>query len=406
MKVVLINHSDVRGGASVVTYRLMRALRSAGVDATMLVVHKATADPHVHLAGPRWRLKAAFAAEHLRLLAACRWRRDNIFKLSIATHGLPLSRHPLVKGADAIILNWVNQGMLSLDEIGRIAREKPVVWTMHDMWNLTSLCHHAGTCTRYIATPGCPECPLTAPKLLSAHTWLRKRRLYKGAGIRFVAVSSWLAKLCAGSSLMQGMDVQCIPNAFPVDEFAIEPTRPRSALGLPEGKKLIVMGAARLDDPVKGLDFAIEALNGLRRDDAVAVFYGALRDPAALDALRFPHTWLGTVDGADVRDIFAHAKVVMSSSRYETLPGTLIEGMAAGCVPVSFDRGGQCDIIASPDDGFLVAAYDTAAFTAALNAALDSSTPRQHFRQAVADRFAASTIAQQYIKLLTPLVNK
>lgn len=38
MKLVLINHSDTIGGASVVTYRLLKALQAEGVDASMLVV--------------------------------------------------------------------------------------------------------------------------------------------------------------------------------------------------------------------------------------------------------------------------------------------------------------------------------------------------------------------------------
>ena len=45
MKIVIINHSDTLGGASVVSYRLMKALRAMGVDASMLVSHKAGNDP-------------------------------------------------------------------------------------------------------------------------------------------------------------------------------------------------------------------------------------------------------------------------------------------------------------------------------------------------------------------------
>jgi len=45
---------------------------------------------------------------------------------------------------------WVNQGMLSLDELGRIAAEKPVVVVMHDMWCMTGACHHALDCKGYI----------------------------------------------------------------------------------------------------------------------------------------------------------------------------------------------------------------------------------------------------------------
>ena len=39
-KVVLVNHSDTLGGAAIVTFRLMQALRQIGVDARMVVLRK------------------------------------------------------------------------------------------------------------------------------------------------------------------------------------------------------------------------------------------------------------------------------------------------------------------------------------------------------------------------------
>ena len=372
MRIVLISNSDNRGGAAVVTYRLMCALRDLGHRADMLVAHKDSDDPAVHVAGAAWRVKKDFIAEHLRILRACGYDRRNLFKISIATDGLPLSRHPLVRQADAVLLGWVNQGLLSLDEIQRIAAEKPVVWTMHDMWNLTSLCHHAHDCRQYTQAPGCADCPLVVRKKLGSSTWSRKKKLYDAAGIRFVAVSTWLQRCSAQSSLMRGMKVECIPNAFPVDEFYIEPRRSRSSLGLPDGKRIILMGAARLDDPIKGLFYAINALNALPGNDAVAVFYGAIRNPDALAGLRFPHITLGPVDIATIRELCAHATVVMSTSLYETLPGTLIEGMAAGCTPVSFDKGGALDAPCNPLSQ----------------------------RAAVGDRFTATAIARRYVSLL------
>ena len=62
-KVVLINHSDVKGGASVVTFRLMMALSRAGVDARMVVTDKATANLRVAQATPQWRHELAFLRE-------------------------------------------------------------------------------------------------------------------------------------------------------------------------------------------------------------------------------------------------------------------------------------------------------------------------------------------------------
>ena len=40
MKIVILNTSDSKGGAAIVSLRLMRALCAAGMDARMLVVDR------------------------------------------------------------------------------------------------------------------------------------------------------------------------------------------------------------------------------------------------------------------------------------------------------------------------------------------------------------------------------
>ena len=259
-----------------------------------------------------------------------------------------------MREADVVCLNWVNQGMLSLGGVERIAAMgKPLVWTMHDMWCATGLCHHAGDCTRY--REACGRCPLIErpPRTadLSRRRFERKQLAYGRSGITFVAVSTWLAARCHDSALLRGERVEVIPNAFPVEDFSLTPSMSRAELGLPDdGRHIIVMGAARLDDPIKGLPIAVDALNKLAEsgygDRFLPVFFGALRDRAALAALRVPHVHLGTVaDPARLRALYAHARAVLSTSLYETLPGTLIEGQASGAYPVSFGRGGQGDIL-------------------------------------------------------------
>lgn len=413
MKVTLVNHSDTLGGASVVTYRLMEALCRAGVDARMLVVRRATDDSRVALAGNALTRKAAFIAEHLRIVAGNGFSRRNLFKISIASDGLPLHRHPWIKDADVVALNWVNQGMLSLRGIRRIAAMgKPVVWTMHDMWCMTGVCHHAGDCEGFLRD--CGNCPLIKDgkdaRDMSRSTFRRKERLYHSVSLHFVAVSRWLASRAKDSALLRDEDVCVIPNAFPVAEFPLTPSLSRAELGLPEGKRLIVMGAARLDDPIKGLPVAVEALNILadKGCDAVAVFYGAMRDPAALDGLRLPHISLGTIsDRRRLASLYAHADAVISTSQYETLPGTLIEGMAAGCVPVTFGRGGQADIVDHLDTGYIARYGDPVDFASGIEFALGCADEDRDRRSAtVADRFSDDAVASEYIDLFNRLLQK
>lgn len=403
MKITLINHSDTLGGASVVTFRLMEALRRLGHDARMLVMHKGSDSAFVEIAAKGVRAKIPFLAEHARIYAANGFNRDDLFKVSLGSDGLALSRHPLVREADAVLINWVNQGMLSLKEIGRIAARTRVVWTMHDMWNLTGICHHAGTCRNFAETPGCGDCLFVhrraSARDVSRRVWERKRELYSSVRLQFVAVSSWLAGRCRRSSLMRDLPVEVIPNAFPVGDYYAEPRLSRAALRLPDGKKIILMGAARLDDPVKGIDYAVEALNKMeRRDDVAVVFFGNMRNPAILEGLKGEYVWTGPV--ADPRELYAQASVVMSSSLYETLPGTLIEGQAAGCMPVAFDSGGQRDIITSESVGRLVEPYDTDAFAAALDAAVAAEINPDALRRHVADLFSADAVARRYVELI------
>lgn len=49
MKIVIVNKSDSTGGAAVVSFRLMMALRSIGADARMLVAEKLTDSPYVEV---------------------------------------------------------------------------------------------------------------------------------------------------------------------------------------------------------------------------------------------------------------------------------------------------------------------------------------------------------------------
>lgn len=405
MKVLLVNHSDTRGGASVVSRRLLEAFVAQGVDASMLVVHKGGDSAKVIKAAAGWRSRLPFIREHARIFCANGFSRDTLFKISIATDGLPLSTHPAVAQADVIILNWVNQGMLSLEEIGLMARVgKKIIWTMHDMWCATGICHHAGTCRAYAQPEGCRNCPLLGKRAgeddISARTFRRKRALYQRAGIQFVAVSRWLAERCAESELLRGMDICVIPNAFPVHEFQPHPTVGRHELGLPTRGKIVLMGAARLDDPIKGLPLAIEALNKVESDEICPVFFGAIKNPDSFRQLVRPYVHLGTVsDGRRLAQIYAHAHTVISTSYYETLPGTLVEAQGGGAWPVAFDAGGQSDIITNADEGSLVAPYDTDAFALAI----DASAARQHSREQLHEatlRFAPEKIAAQYLTLL------
>lgn len=403
MNVTILNHSDSKGGASVVTVRLLQALNTLGVHTRLLVVDESTHNMRIEKLKPQWLIKVNFLAEHAQLFLANGCSKKNIFKLSTGAWGMPVHDHPWVKDADIVVLGWVNQGMLSLDEISKI--KAPVVWIMHDMWNLTGICHHAADCERFREECGnCPQLHHPRPKDLSRRVWENKHELYQEKEIYFVAVSTWLKHKGEASGLLYNQHICVIPNPFPVEQFGLTPKHERQRYRLPADKKLIVMGAARLDDPIKGLDLAIDALNQLNPHEVCAVLFGDIRDRSLLERLRIPHVWLASVSKPEIiSDIYAHGDVVMSSSHYETLPTTLIEGMASGCVPVCFDQGGQADIVDHLRTGYIAHHPDASDLAAGLKWALAKPVEPELLRKEIEEKFDSLTVAKRYIELFEKL---
>ena len=135
IKIAIINKSDSIGGAAVVSRRLMEALRREGADARMVVVEKLSDSSFVEVAASKFQIFVKFLTERLRIFLANGFNRATLFQIDTGETGLPLWKLPLVKNADAVLINWVNQGMLSLKGVEKILKlGKPVIWTMHDMW--------------------------------------------------------------------------------------------------------------------------------------------------------------------------------------------------------------------------------------------------------------------------------
>ena len=410
MKVVIINHSDMQGGAAIVSLRLAHALQEKGVDARMLVIDRQSGDALVGVMGSSLRNKWNFLAERLGVFLRNGMRRDTLFKIDTGSHGINIASHPWVKDADVVCLNWVNQGTMSLKGIKQLHDSgKPIVWTMHDMWNCTGVCHYSFECERY--KERCHSCPLLKTKGNDLSTTIqeKKRKLYEQARIHFVAVSHWLAECCKQSTSMADCDLSVIYNAFPINDF--DYTRLENGIeGIPADKKIIVMGARRLDVEVKGFKELIETTQYIAQNKPELaekihlVLYGDLHDKSLLNKIEVPCTYLGTIASTQqLSRLYRHSDIVLSTALYENLPGTLIEGQASGCLPVTFGMGGQADIVDHMKTGYIAQYKDPASVAEGIEWAINADVSRQFLHDEVERKFAASKIAGQYIELFKRL---
>lgn len=370
MRVLILNTSERTGGAAVAANRLMEALNNNGVKAKMMVRDKETDSITVVGIGGKMRRKWAFLWERWRIFSNLRFSRKHLFEVDIANSGIDVTRTREFREADVIHLHWVNQGFLSLHGIRKILDSgKPVVWTLHDFWPATGICHYPRQCKAY-KSGGCGNCQYLpghgSRHDLSRRVWNRKERTWKSGNITFVACSRWLATAVKGSGLLTGKQVANIPNT--IDTRLFKPgdkAEARRRLSLPQDKRLILFVSQRITDKRKGMDYLAEACSKLAADcpvmketTAIAILGGKADEMAG--RLPFPVHALGYVsDPQKIVEAYTAADIFVLPSLEDNLPNTIMEAMACGLPCVGFNAGGIPEMIDHRKNGY-VAAYKNA----------------------------------------------
>ena len=410
MRVLLVNTSERTGGAAVAANRLMDALNNNGVKCKMLVRDKLTDDITVVPLPRSPLLNWHFLWERLRIFLSLGLRKRHLWEVDTARCGSDITTLREFKEADVIHLSWVNQGMLSMAGIRKILRSgKPVVWTMHDLWPATGICHYTRGCERFKS--GCGYCPLLGGKHhrdLSAKVWKRKHAAYQGKLIHFVACSKWLEREARQSGLLAGQRVTSIPN--PIDTHVYRPqdkAQAREECHLPQDRKLMLFVSQRVTDPRKGLDYFVEAIDKLVADHPEArkklgvIILGGRSEEVA-DRLPLPAYPLGYVnDERRVVSVYNAADTFVLPSLEDNLPNTIMEAMACGVPCVAFRVGGIPEMIDHKRDGY-VAEYRRADDLAqGIYWVLAEADPGELSAKAlhkVATRYSQHAVAVEYIE--------
>ncbi len=361
MNVLIINTSDIHGGAAIAAFRLMNALNANGVNAKMLVRDKLSDNENVMQIGSETQNKWNFYWERAQIFLNNKFSKENLFDISIANTSFSVTEHSEFKKADIIHLHWINQGMLSVNEIGKIlASGKKIVWTMHDMWPFTGICHHAGTCSNFHTSCGnCFYLKNPSKNDLSHKIFNEKQAAYSKGQITFVACSEWLKNLAIKSPLTNKHKVVSIPN--PIDTEKYQPKNKllaKKEFDLPTDRKIILFAAAKASDKRKGIDYLIEA-SRLLQDKKVTFLIAGTNAEAITQQLTVPFKNVGYIAPDKMPDVYNAADVFVTPSLQENLPNTIMEAMACGTPCVGFSIGGIPEMIAHKTTGY-VAEYKNA----------------------------------------------
>ncbi len=412
MRILIVNTSEGTGGAAVAASRLAAALNNNGEKAIMLVRDKTEGRITTCELPHRWLMRLRFVWERFVIYCHLLFDKKHLWEIDIASAGADITSLREFREADVIHLAWVNQGMLSLDSIRKIVKSgKPVVWTMHDLWPATSVCHYAGECRNFMS--GCSDCPLLpAAKCrhdIARSVWKRKKRLYRQSGIVFVACSRWLEGQAKRSALLDGMEVTSIPN--PIDTAVFCPADKAEAkrhLGIDPEKKVILFAAQKLTDRRKGAAYLVEALrkfvscHGEAAGKCVVALLGG--DTESLAALLpMPAVPVGYVQGdSRLAQVYNAADVFVLPSLQDNLPNTLMEALACGVPCVAFGVGGIPEMIDHRTNGYVARTADSGDLAEGLHWVLHEADALQLRHAAVAKaakEYSQTSVSLRYVNV-------
>lgn len=410
MRVLIVNTSEKTGGAAVAANRLMDALNNNGVKAKMLVRDKETEDITVVGLPRSLKLQWNFLWERWCAFWHLHFSNLHLWEIDMAAAGSDITKLREFQEADVIHLSWINQGMLSLKGIRKILKSgKPVVWTMHDLWPATGICHYARGCNRYGSS--CGNCPLLPHKGskndLSAQVFRRKKELYQHCNISFVSCSRWLEKQAKSSGLFVGQRVTNIPNPIDTHVFCpMDKAEARLRAGLPADKHLILFVSQKVTDERKGMKFFVEAI------DKLVAQYPAVKDNTAIAilgghseevTLTLPSYSLGYVsDEKRIVDIYNSVDVFVLPSLEDNLPNTIMEAMACGVPSVGFKVGGIPEMIDHQKNGYMANYRDTNDLAQGIHWVLEEADKEmlsQACLQKVSHNYSQHAVALRYIEV-------
>ena len=404
MKVLIVNTSDIQGGAARAAYRLHKALLAQGVDSQMLVQNKVSDDFTV-LPLATTKIQKGFSKMRptLDTLPVKLYKNKTLFSPSWLGFSSVVDKINEIN-PDIVHLHWINGGMIKIEELARI--KAPIVWSLHDMWAFTGGCHYDENCTAY--ENNCGNCKVIGSekaKDLSKKIFDRKQKIFSQIeNMTIVGLSRWLHECAKSSTLLKNEKHINLPN--PIDTNIFKPfdkEKARELWSLPKDKKLVLFGAmGTTSDPRKGFDELSDAMLKIENKNIEFVVFGS-SEPQDSQNFGFKTHYLGSLaDDVSLVALYSAVDVMIVPSVQENLSNAIMESLACSTPVVSFDIGGNSDMIVHKENGYLAKPFDTNDLADGIEWILNNENYDelcQNAREKVLREFDSVVVAKKYIEL-------
>jgi len=390
---------SVAGGGAGSMYRLNSSLRKAGIDSRILCEQKSIDSPYIDVKPLPSRMEAILG----RFTSSI--GLNDIHRIS----SWKLIKHPSCREADILNFHGIHSGFFSYLALPQITTAKPTVFTLRDLWCFTGHCAVSLDCNRW--KTGCGKCPglhyhPPVKRDATRLEWKLKNWAFKNSNLTIVVLSQWLAEQ-AKQSMLSHFPIYHIPNG--VDSKVMTPLDPsqcKYALGIPEGKKVIIFAATNLNSFHKGGDLLLKTLESLPKSlkSEIVLLSLGRHGEQLTNALDIQTINLGYVESVRLKALaFSAADVFLFPSRAESFGQVVLESFACGTPVVSHNIGPLPELIKHDCSGYMAKAENTKEMSEGIMKLLEDDSLRdqmqQNCRKIATEVYSLELEAQRYITL-------
>jgi glycosyltransferase involved in cell wall biosynthesis len=407
MNVLHIVAGDLTGGAARGAYWLHKGLIELGVNSKIFTNSKTTLgyENIMTLTSKKDKAINILSRQFDKLLLFFYPNRKRII-FSSGLFGLDFTKKKEYKEADIIHLHWINGGLVNIKHLSKI--DKPIVWTMRDMWPMTGGCHYPMDCQKY--KTGCGSCKQLESYEYDLSKFILNRKIkYLPKNIKLIGISHWLSDKARESKLFKKVNIQTISNNINTKEFfPVDKKLAREILGIKTEKNIILVGSTNLKDFYKGFGKFQNAVKSLGKEKYFLCFFGNINKRSA-EELGFDYKSFGYLnDNISLRLVYSCADVFVAPSLMDAFGKTIAEAMACGTPTVCFDATGPKDIVDHKINGYKAKPFESDDLADGIKWILNSSNYfniSQNAINKVKTEFDNVVIAQKYIKLYKELLS-
>ena len=412
MRILVINQSDLSGGAAIAASRLCKGLEQlyGDVETFFSVGLKLSSDPNVFCT------RKNFVEQYVEMLV-----NRVTSMLGLQYFWFPFSTTRILRQVrkvkpHIIYLRNIHGGYFKTSLLKNLSSFAPIVWTLSDMWSFTGHCAHSfGDMSWNRLESGCPDRKIYPAIGINTGKWLlrRKRHIYQQTNITIVTPSRWLYRLAKQTPVFKGKEILQIYNGFDLKLFKPKNKHAcRADLGIPASAKVLMFSADRLKkNSFKGGQDLIEILASIdkKTSETIHLLIAGQQSPSRLPSFRklFVHH-LGYVENEEVMTkCYSASDLLIYPTRADNLPNILIEAISCGTPCVTFGVGGCGEIIQNRVNGFVVTPFDIDKFASFTVDALGSNealkTMSQNARKIAEEKFTLEKMCHNYYRLFSRL---